>query len=277
MKKLLTLFSFIVSICTFSQEEIYFGKKPFVQAEIIMENGDIKTGYLQNFQNPKYISADMPMLGGLEKKLKFEVKEFAFKEDKESSVEKIKIEDLKRIVILDNDGEEKLIFDKMKLKTINSKNEIIDLEKTVVLPLDEEGKNVNLYGINIVFIQNNRYTNNLYLPYLKNKNDEYGYILIDLNRVNFFNLGKLDDKLIKAVSEATKDCPEFTASLNDKIKFMGKESKIARSEAIQAKNKILKELKNSSDRDFQLMKIDKEFASKPFLDMVDEYHTKCKK
>lgn len=141
----------------------------------------------------------MLLLGNIEKKLRFEIDEFKFKEEQTSAVQTIGINDIKRIIILDKkDGSEKLVYDKMKLKTINVKGEAIDVKKTVILPLEQEGK-ANLYGINIVFTQNNRYTNNIYLPYMKNPDEEYGYIVIDLNRVNFFNLGKIDDKLKKAI------------------------------------------------------------------------------
>lgn len=132
MKKLITAFFLLFYIYAFSQLDLYFGKKPYVEAEIIMENGDIKTGFLQDFHTPRFVESDMGFLGGIEKKLKFETKEFKFKEDKTSTEQVIKIEDLKRIVVLNRDGSERLVYDKMKLKTINSSNEIVDLNKTVV-------------------------------------------------------------------------------------------------------------------------------------------------
>ncbi|MCU7618176.1 hypothetical protein NZ698_13285 [Chryseobacterium sp. PBS4-4] len=275
MKKLIGLFCVLFSVLIFSQEDVYFGKKASVPAEIIMENGDIKTGFLQSFQNPKFVDADMLLLGNIEKKLRFEIDEFKFKEEQSSVVEKISINDLKRIVILGKDGSEKLVYDKMKLKTINVKGEIIDVKKTVVLPLDQEGK-TNLYGINIVFTQNNRYTNNIYLPYMKKADEEYGYIVIDLNRVNFFNLGKVDDKLKKAIYEVTKDCAPFAENLDARIKQFEDDVKTSRKEGYE-KKKELRKLAKSRGEGFDAMKIDYEYASMPYKDLLDEYEQKCRK
>ncbi len=276
MKKIITAFCFLVSVSVFSQMELYFGRKPFIGAEIIMENGDIKTGFLQDFHTPRFVETDMGFLGGIEKKLKFETKEFKFKEEKTSAVEIIKIEDLKRIVILNTDGSEKLVYDKMKLKTINSQNEVVDVEKTVVLPLEQEGK-INLYGISVSFFQNNKYVSSLYLPYVRKPDDEYGYILIDINRLNFFNLGKIDDKLEKALYEVTKDCHAFSDTLHARIKALEKEAKESRGEAIKMKNKVRKEIKDRGEENFAAMKIDHDYATKPFEILLDEYSAKCPK
>lgn len=275
MKKLTALLFIFLYSLSFAQEDVYFGRKKSIPAEIIMENGDVKTGFLQNFQNPKYVHADMLLLGNIEKKLRFEIDEFNFKEEQSSAVEKISINDLKRIVILAQDGSKKLVFDKMKLKTINVKGEIVDVQKTVVLPLEQEGK-TNLYGINIVFMQNNRYTNNIFLPYMKKADEEYGYIVIDLNRVNFFNLGKIDDKLKKAIYEVTKDCAPFSDNLDARIKEFEDDVKTARKEAFE-KKKELKKLAKSRGEGFDAMKIDHEYASMPYMDLLDEYKQKCKK
>jgi len=274
-KSIILLFIFSFSF-VFSQEDVYFGKKPSVAAEIIMENGDVKTGYLQNFQNPRFVHADMLLLGNIEKKLRFEIDEFKFKEEQSSAIEKIGINDIKRIIILDKkDGSEKLVYDKMKLKTINVKGEIIDVNKTVILPLEQEGK-ANLYGINIVFTQNNRYTNNIYLPYMKKPDEEYGYVVIDLNRVNFFNLGKIDDKLKKAIYEVTKDCIPFADNLDKRIKEFEDDVKTARKEGFEKKKELRKLAKNRGEG-FDAMKIDYEYASKPYMDLLDEYEQKCRK
>lgn len=275
MKKSIALLLILSFSFVFSQEDVYFGKKASIQAEIIMENGDVKTGFLQNFQNPKFVDADMLLLGNIEKKLRFEIDEFKFKEEQSSAVEKISINDLKRIIILEKDGSEKLVYDKMKLKTINVKGEIIDVKKTVVLPLEQEGK-TNLYGINIVFTQNNRYSNNIYLPYMKKADEEYGYIVIDLNRINFFNLGKIDDKLKKAIYEVTKDCPPFADNLDARIKGFEEDVKTSR-KAGMAKRKELRKLAKSGGEGFDAMKVDYEYSSKPYMDLLDEYEQKCRK
>ena len=289
MKKLTALLFILFSISIFSQEDIYFGKKKLVGAEIILENGDIKTGFLEDFQSQRFYNGDVQSFSGIEKKFKFEVKEFKFKEEMGSAVQLINISDVKRIVLLNTDGSERLVYDKMKLKTINSKNEVVDLNKTVILPLEEEGK-LSLYGITIVAYGQaspysrgpaTEYLTTLFIPYLKNSNSEYAYLPFDINRMNLFNLGKLEDKFKKAVEEATKECPEFQAHIDETMRvFESSQKKDLKKifyEKEEKKKQIRKQTKNKQEENFLQMQIDAEYGMKPYLQLVNDYNKKCNK
>lgn len=276
-------FSFV-----FSQEDIYFGKKPIVAAEIILENGDIKTGFLQDFKVSRFTNSDLQSITSIEKKLAFEVKDFKFKEEVNSQIQKINIADVKRIVLLNKDGSEKLSYDKMKLKTINSKHEIVDLNKTVILPLEQEGK-LSLYGITVVAYGQSspysrsatKYLTTLFIPYLKHANSEYAYLPFDINRMNLFNLGKLEGKFKKALEESTKECPQFQENIDEIMKVfekrLTKDQKQMYYDKEEKKKQIRKNVKNKAEENFLQMKIDAEYGMEPYLSLVDDYNKKCLK
>lgn len=289
MKKLTAFLFVLFSISIFAQEDVYFGKKKLVAAEIILENGDVKTGFLEDFQSNRYYNGDVQSFSGIEKSFKYEVKEFKFKEGTGSAVRLINISDVKRIVLLNTDGSERLVYDKMKLKTINSKNEVVDLNKTVILPLEQEGK-LNLYGITIVAYGQpssysrgpaNQYLTTLFIPYLKSSSSEYAYLPFDINRMNLFNLGKLEAKFKKAVEEATKECPEFQSHIDETMKVFEnsqkKDLKKVYYEKEEKKKQIRKQTKNKAEENFLQMKIDAEYGMKPYLQLVDEYNKRCSK
>lgn len=274
MKKILLLSFLFVALIFNAQVYLYFGNKPFIKADLYMEDGSTKTGYLQDFQTPKIAETDLGFLQGIEKKLKFEVKDFKFKEQKTSTVQVIPIGDIKRIVLTDDNGNDKLTYDKMKLKTVNVKGELVDVNKTVVLPLEQEGK-FNLYGINLAFIQNKRYVSALYLPYIKKPNDEYGIILIDINRINFFNLGKIDDKIKAGLLAVSNDCPIFQKDIDNQMKILEKEVVENRKEGIKKKNQARKDIKNKNQENLMAIKIDYDYVIKPYLNLMNRFYDKC--
>lgn len=288
MKNLLVFLFIITSCLFFGQSDVYFGKKPLVGAEIILENGDIKTGFLQDFKIARYLNSDLQSITSIEKRLDYDTKEFKFKENVNSPIQKINIADVKRIVILNTDGSEKLVYDKMKLKTVNSKHEVVDLNKTVILPLEQEGK-LNLYGITLMLYSTNStqfgittkgsYATTLFIPYLKHSDSEYAYLPFDINRMNLFNLGKLEGKFKIALQEATKPCPEFQSNIDETMKVfekpIKKEIKQMYYDKEEKKKQIRKATKDKAEEEFLQMKVDAEYGMEPYLNLVNAYNQKC--
>lgn len=289
MKKTIGLFLMLLSISIFSQKaDIYYGKKATLKAEIILESGETKSGYLENFAIPR-ITGSLQSIVSIEKRFNYTSSEINFKTTATSAKQPIKIEDIKRIIILDADDSERLIYDKMKLKTINTKLEVVDLDKTVLLPLQQEGK-LSLYGFSVtmmsssspqVFSSANHYDLTLFIPYLKNKNSDYAYLPFDTNRMNLFNIGTLEDKFKIAVDEATKDCPEFSQFMKDNYeqldKMDKKEMKKQYFEKEDKKKEIRKTVKNKDMENLLQAKVDTEYSMKPYIQIVDKYNNTCTK
>lgn len=288
-KTLTTLLILIFSVNAFSQKkDIYYGKKATLKAEVILESGETKNGFIENFEIPR-IGGDLQSVTSIEKRFNFTSKEINFKTTATSAKEPIKIENIKRIIILDADDSERLIYDKMKLKTINAQLEVIDLDKTVLLPLQQEGK-LSLYGFSVTMMSTNNlqgfgaanhYALTLFIPYIKNKNSDYAYLPFDINRMNLFNIGTLENKFKIAVEEATKDCPEFSQYMKDNYEKMEKmdkkELKKQYFEKEDKKKEIRKTVKNKDMQNFLQAKVDSEYGMKPYIQIVDQYNSTCTK
>ncbi|WP_407404430.1 hypothetical protein [Chryseobacterium sp.] len=288
-KTLTTLLSLLFSVNAFSQKkEIYYGQKATLKAEVILESGETKNGFIENFAIPR-IGSNLQSVTSIEKRLNFTSKEINFKTTATSVKEALKIEDIKRIIILDADDSERLIYDKMKLKTINTQLEVVDLDKTVLLPLQQEGK-LSLYGFSVTMMSTNNlqgfgtakhYDLTLFIPYIKNKNSDYAYIPFDINRMNFLNIGTLEGKFKIAVEEATKDCPEFSQFMKENYEKMDKidkkELKKQYFEKEDKKKEIRKTVKNKDMQNFLQAKVDSEYGMKPYIQIVDQYNSTCTK
>lgn len=280
MKYLLILSFTLVSSLFFSQtdSEYFFGKKKTVKAEVLFENGITKTGVLKNFK----IFRRFDNINSLEKNL--DSKEFEFKANDNNVVEIININDIKSITTFNDAGSEYIRLDKLKLKTVNSKHEIIDLNKTVLLPIVQEG-NLNLYGFFRAFFDvggvNQGYLATLFMPYLKHSNSEYAYLPFDYNRMNIFNVGKLEGKFKIALQEATKSCPEFQSNIDEIMKLFEKSNKENMKKQYYDKEAQKKQIrKDIKDKETELMlqiKVDEDYMVKPYLDLVNSYNLKCQK
>ncbi|MCJ8155168.1 hypothetical protein MKJ01_15475 [Chryseobacterium sp. SSA4.19] len=150
MKKLFILllgFFFAQSFC--QGLDINFGKRPYVKADLLMENGQTRHGYLKDFLIPKFLESGIVNdFKRVESVYHFDTKIFKFKNNKDEDAQEISLTEIKSIIIIDEDGSDTTRFDKMKLKTINSKYQVEDLDLTVILPLQSEGK-INLYGFSV--------------------------------------------------------------------------------------------------------------------------------
>lgn len=279
MKKLILVIFYLLSIVIYAQTtSSAFGNKT-LNAEIILENGETKNGLLKDFQTKKYVEWDGMNLTSIEKVLQYETKQFRFIEKSSNKEETIDISNIKSIIILNNDNSDRIRYDKMKLKTINSNYEVVDLKKMVILPLEQEGK-LSLYGITFYSVGNGtKNQTTMFIPYLKNKNDEFAYLPFDINRMNFFNLGKMEGKFKKALQESTKDCPSFQSNIDEIMKNFDKSNKQDWKrqyyEKEDQKKQIRKEVKDKNTAEYLQIKIDADYMRKPYLDLVNAYNQKC--
>jgi hypothetical protein len=130
-----------------------------VKADLLMENGQIMHGYLKDFLIPRFVeSAIVNDFKRIESAYHFDTKIFKFKNSEDADAQEIELKDIKSIIILDGEDSDIMKFDKMKLKTINSKYEVEDLNLTVMLPLQSEGK-INLYGFSVLLFMGKSYYN----------------------------------------------------------------------------------------------------------------------
>ncbi|CAA7389600.1 hypothetical protein [Chryseobacterium fistulae] len=276
MKKLITLIYILSSTLSFSQLS---KKNDLLAAEVMMEDGSTKTGFLKDFVQP-IVSGDGLISGpiNIEKKLNLDTKEFKFQKTKDSDSEILNIDNIKSIIIYEDqeNEEENIRYDKAKLKTVNSKYEIIDLNKTVMLPLFKGGK-INLYGFFIGNTPEHVTSSSLFIPYLKKNNDEYAYIPLDINRINIFNLGSIKGKYKKAFEEVTKDCPVFQKELEQYINHLNEKKKRKERYTVKEEKRkdALKTIKNKEMLEYILQKIETDFHIAQYTEIIDTYSNTC--
>jgi hypothetical protein len=280
MNKLILVLAILSSQFTIGQE-IYISKekKEYIPADILMENGDTITGFIKDFTKSKTIEIRGPGYDfkSLEKQLNLNNTNFNFKRQEDGPEEKLESKDIKKIIF----DEETTIFEKLKLKTVNSKLEIIDIKYEVMIPLLEEGK-INIYGTKVYECSTKPDVCNLswILIYVKKPTDEFAYIPIDINKITLFNFWKTDDKLFRIWEEIGKDCPDFLEYLaNYKIKYDTKEFKkeLANEYKIYLKETADK-LKNIADYDERKAMDEQLFTEhymKSYYTFINEYSSRC--
>lgn len=278
MKKIILL---LILICQKSNaQDVVFtiSKKEYIPTEIVLNDGKIISGFIKDFTLPKTI--EFRGLGydfkSIESKLNLDRTKFKFKKEINGSVEDLDLIDIKSITLKEEDTTK---YEKLKLKTINSNSEVIDLKREVMIPVIKEGK-INLYGLRayqcagpceMMFV----------IAYVKKPNDEFAYIPIDFNRMNLFNLGKIDDKLFKAFEEIGKDCPEFQNYLkNNKALFEDenyrKEVKNEYKQFQKDKKEKIKQLKRAREKRRMEDNMNTEYFLKIYYNLINEYSSRCK-
>jgi len=281
MNKNILLLIFIIFTSYLKAQDVIFtiSDKEFISCEIELSDGNIINGYIKDFTLPNTV--EFRTIGfefkSIESKLKLDRKTFKFKKDISGNTENLKLESIQSIVLKDLDT---VKYEKLKLKTINSDIVAVDLNREVMIPLIKEGA-INLYGLRAYNCLNGNNCEMMYvIAYIKNQNQEFAYIPMDFNRINLFNLGKVDDKFLKSFEEAGSDCPAFITYLNEKRKsFENKSFKKSYKENYRkfkkekkAKLKLIKGRKNKQREEDNL---DTEFFLTLYTDFIDEYTLRC--
>lgn len=258
---------------------IYTAKKDFIPAEIKLANGEIISGYIKEFNVPNAIEfPDFTFNFNIESELRLDRTKFNFRRTLEGSSEKIDLNSIKSITLK---SEDTITYEKLKLKTINSKLEVVDLEREIMAPIIKSGK-INVYGIKVYECSSSYGCSLMWvLTYIKKPNDEFAYIPVDYNRLNIFNLGKIDDKFFRAFEEVGKDCPEFLNYIKEKkAKFSDKaykkELSTARKQFDKDKKEKLKQIKNNLERRKVEDEMEIQYYLKFYLDEIKEYSSRCK-
>ena len=280
MKKTILILS-ILFICQsiHSQNIIFFlSKKNFISSEIVLHNGQTLTGFIKDFTLPHTIEVRgfAYDFSPIESKLNLDRTTFKFKKEMSGSVENLNLADIQSIKLM---AEDTIKFEKLKLKTINSSLEVVNLEREAMIPIITENK-INLYGLKVnecsygcrpLFV----------IAYIKKPNDEFAFIPLDFNRINIFNLGTANDKFFKAFEEVGKDCPEFMEYMQkSRVLFDNKSStndmKNEYYRFEKEKKKKLSQIKNRRERGKMSEKLDVENFLKIYYQLITEYSIRCK-
>lgn len=277
MKKLPLFFLFIF-LNVYSQKPqsgllLTIGSE-YTEAEVTFNDDHVEKGFVYGFIDNRIIEIANPLSPGLEtleSSLNFNDKKFKFKSKLEAEAVILTTDEIRRVKMFRKNGKVE-DFWLMDLKTANIKGEIIDLKKKVWLPVYEQGK-VNMFAYDL-------YTEGKYFftaIYLNNSKDNVAIAPLDINRINFFNMSKIDDKIFSVLNEVFKDCPEYIVRINEDReqtlheKFKGsKQDKIDR-KALKEESKGL----SKNEKIHLENNLRREIWMDPYLKFVKEYTATC--
>lgn len=227
MKYICVLLTFIFSY-TYGQDLIInYGKKPFYEAEVVLENGEVKKGFIQDFTMPNTFKvntfnfSEFDFLGNklINDRLGANKNVFKFKSTKEGEIEKIEGNDVSEITIIDKETFNYKTFKKLDIKRVSRKMEIVDGKDDLFLPLIRMGY-YNIYGIPIIHQQGkHKYFSGVFVIF-ENPRTNFSINPIDLSLRDIINLNKFYEKYEVGMLELLKDCPEASEELKKQLKLL---------------------------------------------------------
>ncbi|MCF1193902.1 hypothetical protein [Mangrovimonas futianensis] len=277
MNKFLLQIVFLLFVTsTYSQLVFNFSKKEYIPCEIELSDGNTLRGFVKDFDEPNAVEFSGYQFS-IESRTNLDRKFYTFVKELKGEKQDIMLEDIQSILLKDEDT---IKYEKIKVKTINSNMEVVDLNREVMIPLLREG-DINLYGIKVYNCGSGMGCEMAYvLAYIKNENQEHAYIPIDFNRINLFNLGKIGDKFLKSFEMAGSDCPAFLEYLEEqKVLFDDKSFQKAHKEDYKNFRKEVKQklktIKGGKNKRKEEDKLYAAFFVKMYTDMIDEYSSRC--
>jgi hypothetical protein len=278
--KYFSIFSFLFFTCftTFSQGVyVSFIGKDYIPCELVFEDQSIHHGFVKDFTLPKFIEFRSPLFDfkSLESQFALDKKSFKFKKDSTGTVEKILLTSLKSITLF---AEDTVTFEKIKLKTLNHKSEIVDLKREIMVPLLKRDK-INIYGISAYHCD---FVCDLVavMAYVKKPDDDYAYIPLDHNRLNLFNASSLSNRFVDTFKEVGKDCSSYVSYLEEaKNKKLTaeekKQQKAAYTDFRKNKEQKLVTIKDFKKKEKLKNSLDMEYMLLIYTNVIEQYKTKC--
>lgn len=257
-----------------------FSKKEYIPCKITLEDGTVKEGFVKDFSMPNTFEVQgfWNDFKSIESKVKLDKADFKFRETIKGETQKIVLSNIHAITLMEEN--DTIRYEKLKLKTVNSKSEVIDLEREIMVPLLRKD-NINLYGIKVNTCMTKNNCQLMYiLAYIKNKNQEFAYIPIDFNNLNLVNTGSIGDKFTRSFEEAGKDCPAFIAWLNESKemvidKEMKKDAKQAYKDYQKRKKETIKKIKGRKAKLREGERIDVDYFLASYIAVIEHYKEKC--
>jgi hypothetical protein len=277
MKKFLIIYLFLFFYQGYSQ--VYNFDAKYRQAEITFIDKHIENGFIYGFIERKFIEftpSNGFSLSNIEERLNLNDNTMSFKTTIDGSKKELSQNDLISVKVLNDEGEY-INWKLMELKTVNVDGKIINLNRKAWLPIYKEDK-INIFSKSVYSQQGqSKPKYGFTMIYLNNPKDNFAINPIDYNRINIFNIGKINDKLIFALKEVFKDCPEFLKKIEgdpDEVIDRYFKNRIQRKKDREVFRENSKDL-SRKDRNFLEIELKENTAVEPYLKLIDEYKVTC--
>ena len=239
----------------------------YEEAEITYSDNTKVKGYINGFieNNSIEVGLGLDFFDKFEDQLNLDDKKFYFKKEINDKPITLTQENIKSISVVVNNVTKTYYL--LKIKSVDKKKNIVDLNRKVWLPLLKDSEEIKIFGFNL-FI-NNRYVHTY--TYLSN-DDEYALKPTDKSFIS-------SDAIIESYQIMLKyifnDCEKIKPLIEE---FTNKENAKKKYAELQLQIKAVKKEKDLTkvEEKNKILKLNEDYFTEPYVKMIEEYKKSCK-
>ena len=239
----------------------------YKEAEITYSDNTKVKGYINGFieNNSIEVGLGLDYFDKLEDQLNLDDKKFHFKKEINDKPIILTQDKIKSISVVVNNVTKTYYL--LKIKSVDKKKNIVDLNRKVWLPLLKDSEEIKIFGFNL-FI-NNRYVHTY--TYLSN-DDEYALKPTDKSFIS-------SDAIIESYQIMLKyifnDCEKIKPLIEE---FTNKENAKKKYAELQLQIKAVKKEKDLTkvEEKNKILKLNEDYFTEPYVKMIEEYKKSCK-
>ena len=239
----------------------------YEEAEITYSDNTKVKGYINGFieNNSIEVGLGLDYFDKLEDQLNLDDKKFHFKKEINDKPIILTQDKIKSISVVVNNVTKTYYL--LKIKSVDKKKNIVDLNRKVWLPLLKDSEEIKIFGFNL-FI-NNRYVHTY--TYLSN-DDEYALKPTDKSFIS-------SDAIIESYQIMLKyifnDCEKIKPLIEE---FTNKENAKKKYAELQLQIKAVKKEKDLTkvEEKNKILKLNEDYFTEPYVKMIEEYKKSCK-
>lgn len=239
----------------------------YEEAEITYSDNTKVKGYINGFieNNSIEVGLGLDYFDKLEDQLNLDDKKFHYKKEINDKPIILTQDKIKSISVVVNNVTKTYYL--LKIKSVDKKKNIVDLNRKVWLPLLKDSEEIKIFGFNL-FI-NNRYVHTY--TYLSN-DDEYALKPTDKSFIS-------SDAIIESYQIMLKyifnDCEKIKPLIEE---FTNKENAKKKYAELQLQIKAVKKEKDLTkvEEKNKILKLNEDYFTEPYVKMIEEYKKSCK-
>ena len=239
----------------------------YEEAEITYSDNTKVKGYINGFieNNSIEVGLGLDYFDKFEDQLNLDDKKFYFKKEIDDKAITLTQENIKSISVVVNNVTKTYYL--LKIKSVDKKKNIVDLNRKVWLPLLKDDDKIKIFGFNLFL--NNRYVGTF--NYLSNDNE---YALKPTDRV-FVSSDTMIESYQIMLKYIFNDCEKIKPLIDE---FTNKEKAKKKYAELQLQIKAVKKEKGLTkiDEKNKILKLNEDYFTEPYVKMIEEYKKSCK-
>ena len=239
----------------------------YEEAEITYSDNTKVKGYINGFieNNSIEVGLGLDYFDKFEDQLNLDDKKFYFKKEINDKAITLTQENIKSISVVVNNVTKTYYL--LKIKSVDKKKNIVDLNRKVWLPLLKDDDKIKIFGFNLFL--NNRYV--CTFNYLSNDNE---YALKPTDRV-FVSSDTMIESYQIMLKYIFNDCEQIKPLIDE---FTNKEKAKKKYAELQLQIKAVKKEKGLTkiDEKNKILKLNEDYFTEPYVKMIEEYKKSCK-